>query len=152
MRLQRLLNALFSEIVKETKANPQFAQRLEHALEVVQRDAKPVVRSHRRAPALLDPFAEFEKGESLLVDRLAGLDLEQLRDVVAQFGMDRSKLAMKWKDKNRVIGLIVKTVATRTRKGDAFRDQPGENSPVTSGARRHGHGESGSGGGEHSDS
>jgi hypothetical protein len=38
--------------------------------------------------------------------------------------MDRSKLAMKWKTKDRLVELIVSTVASRARKGDAFRDPP----------------------------
>jgi hypothetical protein len=35
--------------------------------------------------------------------------------------MDRTKLAMKWKDKPRLVELIVSTVESRAQKGDAFR-------------------------------
>ena len=58
--------------------------------------------------------------------QLESLDLEQLRDVVAQYGMDRARLAMKWKDKDRLVGLIADTVAARATKGDAFRTSPSE--------------------------
>jgi hypothetical protein len=51
----------------------------------------------------------------------ASLDLEQLRDVVAEYRMDPNKLVMKWKDRERVIEHIATTAASRGRKGDAFR-------------------------------
>jgi hypothetical protein len=57
----------------------------------------------------------------LLAGRLAALDLEQLRDVVAFYGMDPRRLVMKWKTTERVVAHIVETVQTRSRKGDAFR-------------------------------
>lgn len=58
-----------------------------------------------------------------LRERLATLDLEALRDIVAEHGMDHDRLAMKWKDNGRVIDRIVEKVATRTAKGSAFRPE-----------------------------
>lgn len=79
-------------------------------------------RTGRRAPATLDPFKILaDSGEHILATRLAGLDLEELRDIVAQFGMDPRRLVMKWKDAQRVREHIVATTAQRSRKGDAFR-------------------------------
>ncbi|GAB3269394.1 hypothetical protein GCM10027449_03650 [Sinomonas notoginsengisoli] len=49
------------------------------------------------------------------------MDLEHLRDIVAEHGMDHDRLAMKWKDPNRVIERIVDKVAARATKGSAFR-------------------------------
>jgi hypothetical protein len=74
-----------------------------------------------RATALIDPIREIEHGEHHLRDRLAPLDLEQLRDVVAEYRMDPNKLVMKWKDRERVIDHILSTSISRGRKGDAFR-------------------------------
>ena len=54
------------------------------------------------------------------------LDLEQLRDIVAEHGMDHDRLAMKWKDRQRVITRVVERVAARTAKGSAFRGRPSE--------------------------
>jgi hypothetical protein len=74
---------------------------------------------------VIDPFAVFtDKGETGLRERLAALNLEQLRDIVAEHGMDHDRLAMKWRDSRRVIDRIVDRVAARTTKGSAFRNGP----------------------------
>lgn len=79
-------------------------------------------RSGRRSPGPLDPFAVYaDTGESGLRQALATLDLEQLRDVVAEHGMDHDRLAMKWKRPDRVIGRIVERVEAVSSKGFAFR-------------------------------
>jgi hypothetical protein len=70
---------------------------------------------------VLDPFEVYREEADALPSRLAGLDLEQLRDVVAHYGMDPRRLVMKWKNSDRVVTHIVETVQTRSRKGDAFR-------------------------------
>jgi hypothetical protein len=79
-------------------------------------------RTGRRQPGVLDPFAIYSAdGEGGLRAKLADLDLEQLRDIVAEHGMDHDKLAMKWKTPSRVIDRIVEKVASRSSKGSAFR-------------------------------
>jgi hypothetical protein len=79
-------------------------------------------RTGRRAPAKLDPFKVLaESSEQDLMVRLADLGLEELRDIIAHFGMDPRRLVMKWKDADRVREHIVATTAQRSRKGDAFR-------------------------------
>jgi hypothetical protein len=79
-------------------------------------------RTGRRAPAKLDPFKILaESGEHALTVRLAELDQEELRDIVAQYGMDPRRLVMKWKDSERLREHIVTTTVQRSRTGDAFR-------------------------------
>jgi hypothetical protein len=126
--IQKKLKALFAEVVREAEDNPQFAERLGQILGDAPKPSGPPGRTHRRTPAVLDPFEEYKKGEAVLRERLMALDLDLLRDVVAQYGMDRSKLAMKWKDKERLVDLIVSTVTSRSEKGHAFRT-PGMSSP-----------------------
>jgi len=136
--LRDRLAALFEAIVQEAEGNRAFAQRLERALSAVARtgvrksagtdgaDPKQdrARRSNRRAKAALDPFEAFEKGEEQLRAALEALDIEQLKDVVAEHGMDRSRLALKWKSPERLIDLIVSTVKSRASKGSAFRVGP----------------------------
>lgn len=79
-------------------------------------------RSNRRTPGPWDPFAVLnEVGADGLRERLLELDLEQLRDIIAEHGMDVDKLAMKWKDTSRLAERIVERVMSRSEKGSAFR-------------------------------
>jgi hypothetical protein len=122
------LARVISAVVREAERTPRFRKILLAAFDKPgQSDSRPQLageqrRSHRRAPGVLDPFALFaEGGEGLLRERLHALDLEQMRDIVAEHGMDRDRLAMKWKDRDRVVGRIVETVEARATKGQAFR-------------------------------
>lgn len=124
MSLQHKLRALVDIVLEEANHNPAFAEKL-GALLGEPRPTEKIVgkRTGRRTPAILDPFAIMqEKGELPLREALRKLDLEQLRDIVAEYGMDPAKLAMKWKAADRVIDLVVSTAALRLTKGDAFRD------------------------------
>ena len=86
------------------------------------RTSRQQKRAGRRNSGVLDPYAVYsETGDSGLHARLAALDLEQLRDIIAEHGMDHDRLAMKWKDPERVIDRIVEKVASRASKGSAFR-------------------------------
>lgn len=78
---------------------------------------------NRRPAAALDPVAVVGEGEDALRDRLSALSLDQLRDVVAEYGMDQGKLVMKWKDPARVMDRIVDIALARAQKGHAFRSE-----------------------------
>lgn len=82
----------------------------------------------RRSPAVLDPLVVFADGTAELRRRLESLDIEQLKDIVAEFGMDSTQLAMKWKRPERLVDLIVQTAETRARRGDAFAEKRERNS------------------------
>lgn len=145
MSLQHKLRALVDIVLEEAGHNPAFAEKLT----VLLGEARPTEkiagkRTGRRTPAILDPFAIMqEQGELSLREALRKLDLEQLRDIIAEYGMDPAKLAMKWKAADRVIDLVVSTAALRLTKGDAFRDDtkllagtndaPGQGSGLTAG-------------------
>lgn len=119
--LARIISAVADEAIRTSR----FSTALQRALTAevhLSAPGSPVRRSGRRAPGALDPFAVFgEQGEGGLRARLAELDLEQLRDIIAEYGMDHDRLAMKWKDPSRVIDRIVEKVGSRTAKGSAFR-------------------------------
>lgn len=129
MNLRRTLSALVQEIVDEADRNEDFRSRIERALTLDRPpSAKTILpagetkrKGGRRAPAVLDPIELARQGESTLRARLADVDLEQLRDIVAEYGMDPGKLVMKWKDENRIINRIVEISLGRATKGDAFR-------------------------------
>lgn len=113
----------FDEILREVQEDPGLGLRLERALARVRRGQRPTARpSRRRPPGPLDPFQLHEEGGAATLRRALGkLEIEQLKDIVAEHGMDRQELAMKWKTPERLVDLIVETVSARAKKGDAFR-------------------------------
>lgn len=116
--MPRKLKELFGIIADEANTNPDFAAKLAR---VFGGETAPRTRG-RRAPAIIDPIAilqsETEQGLRL---KLQELTLDQLRDIISEYGMDKSQLVMKWTKTERVIDHIVTTATTRARKGDAFR-------------------------------
>lgn len=142
MNIKKALNALFLEIVREAEANPAFRARLEttlgledkksEKLEAKARDTgspQPKRPSNRRTPAVLDPVHLARQSEDVLRSELAKLDIEQLRDVVADYGMDTGKLVLKWRDPERIIDRIIEVARSRAQKGSAFREQASGEAP-----------------------
>lgn len=107
---------LLKEAVAAARRDPEFGRALRRALD----DALPK-RQTRRSPAVIDVFATYQVGgESALRNALAPLDVEQLKDVIAQHQMDRSRLAMKWRTTERLVEHIVGHTVSRAHKGEAF--------------------------------
>ena len=132
MNLRKTLSQLVTVITDEAAKNESFRANLERALGMnsgkVDRVQSPTPigkarKGGRRTPAVFDPVELAKKGEDALRTELATLNLEQLRDIVAQYGMDPGKLVMKWKDTQRVIDRIVELALARATKGDAFRGE-----------------------------
>jgi hypothetical protein len=153
MSIRERLAKLCEIVVDEAERNSAFRRRFEEALgpqhtdlQVVRgdrvrdskpRDGRPVAdlarKRGRRTPAVLDPVGLARQGEEVVRKELSLLNLEQLKDVVAEYGMDPGKLVMKWKDPVRIVDRIVELSLARSTKGDAFRaekppstDAPGE--------------------------
>lgn len=116
---------LATAVIGEATRTPRFANAIQTALSssgAASATTAASRRPRRRAAGAIDPFAVYaDAGEAGLRNRLLTLDLEQLRDIVAQHGMDHDRLAMKWKDSTRVIDRIVEKVVSRSAKGSAFR-------------------------------
>jgi hypothetical protein len=130
--LADVLTRLTAAIVEEADRNPAFAARLNDALgstqplapapDLAPAPAKARPKRGRRAPGPWDPYAVFaDVGEAGLRVRLGQLELEQLKDIVAEHGMNNDGLVMKWKTASKVIDRIVDRVSARSVKGDAFR-------------------------------
>jgi hypothetical protein len=142
--LAGVLANLMAVVAEEAIQNAGFGARLNEAL-VVDRGLKkavappearttPVARTSkgvstkarpkrgRRAPGPWDPYDVYAKvGEAGLKEQLSRLELEQLRDIIAEHSMNNDGLAMRWTKADRVVGRIVDRVVDRSSKGDAFR-------------------------------
>src|SRR4051812_10047436 len=121
-RLRELCERLMQRAEDDPESAVALADQVAKVLDGGAKPArKPPRRTGRRDAPVLDPFEIYRLDPDALAGRLAALDLEQLRDVVAFYGMDPRRLVMKWKTADRVIAHIVDTVQTRSRKGDVFR-------------------------------
>lgn len=122
MSLKATLNALVRAIAEEAERNPDFASRIEEVLGLKEQASRPrgTRGARRRVPAVLDPVQLARQGEPTLRARLGELNLEQLKDVVAEYGMDPGKLVLKWKTPARIIDRIVEVSIGRARKGEGF--------------------------------
>ncbi len=135
MKLRSILNRLVSVVADEAERNPTFEAALSEALGTGPKrkpdEGRHASESHdgeglkrgknRRPPASLDPVQVFREGELALRSALEKLTLDQLRDIIAEYGMDPGRQVMKWKAPERVIDRIVEMSTTRAHKGDAFR-------------------------------
>ncbi|WP_292591283.1 hypothetical protein [Mesorhizobium sp.] len=120
--MKKTLNELIRAVVDEAERNPVFARRIEEALGLEKKPKKHILSraAHRRTPAVLDPVDLARQGEAALRHRLGELNLEQLKDVVADYGMDPGKLVLKWKTPDRIIDRIVEVSIGRAKKGEGF--------------------------------
>lgn len=114
-------------ISEEIQCNPKFAEKISEAIVLAKADEdkdavsreKPK-RRNRRNPAKLDPFVLLEEGEAALLEGLRGLSVEELKDIIAANGMDPSKLAMKWKSREKLEQHIIEATIRKSGRGDAF--------------------------------
>jgi hypothetical protein len=121
------LAQIFDELLREVQTNPDLRARVErhfasHVQETGSQPGQTSRPKNRRGPPAIDPYAEIKQGEQYLRDRLAHLNIDQLKDVVSAYALDGSRLALKWKDQARLVDLIVATVRSRIEKGDVFRE------------------------------
>lgn len=143
MSLRNTLNRLMRVVIEEAEHNPDFEAALNEVLSSAPikhkqtkaegfdalDDGETKRGKNRRAPAALDPVQVVRDGEPALRSALEKLSLEELRDIVAEYGMDPGRLVMKWATPERVIDRIVEMSVTRAHKGNAFRKPTDEYVP-----------------------
>ena len=128
MKLRIKLLDLAKALADAADRDPELASRLSEifgAAPAAPKRPEPVPgrAKNRRPAAVLDPVVVVGEGEDALRSQLSALSLDQLRDVVAEYGMDQGKLVMKWKDPVRIIDRIVEIAVARAQKGHAFRSE-----------------------------
>jgi hypothetical protein len=121
-KLKRIFAALLKAAQKDPKTLANIEQIFNESSVAISAEAsRPPRPKNRRNAAPFDPFLVYQEGDGVLLKRLRELDIEALRDILAEFGMDPAKLAMKWKSTERIVEHILSTVQSRLTKGDAFR-------------------------------
>lgn len=129
--LRKNLKDLLDVVIEQAEKDEEFAKKLSDVFlgaskKTVKKENSTNRGANRRDAAVLDPIKLTEEGDLHLWDKLEVLTEKQLKDIIADFGMDPSKLAMKWKDKERLIRHIIDTSERRATKGDAFRNKGGD--------------------------
>lgn len=119
MDAKKKLKELINIVIKEMDKNPEFSDKIENLL--LGEGNKVVKVKRSRQPAIINPLEVIINGENLLANKLEQLDIDQLKDIISEYGMDPSKLALKWKNKERLIKHIIEVASTRVNKGNAFR-------------------------------
>jgi len=116
-RIADILRTLAGRIEK----NPDLLKDIEFTFQDL-----PVVTRRKKVDKTsvgLDIFRVFaDGGVEALRQKLDQLDLQALKRVIAAHGFDPSKLAEKWRRKERLINLIMERVARRSDKGSVFRE------------------------------
>jgi hypothetical protein len=107
-------------IEDEISTNKDFSDRIAALLNSDSTVDTHKKRSNRRTPAKVDPFQLIEESPEVLRNALNDLSVEELKDVIAANGMDAARLAMKWKNKDRLVEHIVDFTQRRSSRGEAF--------------------------------
>jgi hypothetical protein len=110
---------IYAIIADEITSNADFAQKIGSVLCGNEAITKPN-RRNRRPPAKIDPYALLEQGEDKLSNALAELSIDELKDVISANGMDSAKLAMKWKNRERLMNHITEATKRKSSRGEAF--------------------------------
>ena len=78
----------------------------------------------RRQPSPIDPYAIAARdGVEGLRGELQRLDIEQLKDTIAEYGMNYDGRAMGWKDHHRFVERVIEKTDFGTMQGNAFRSE-----------------------------
>lgn len=114
--LKRILPQLLRSMADELDRNPELADRL------IPSRLKPADKHIQDATASeFDPFELLRTGgESALRERLELLDVPRLKAVISVNALDTTRLAQKWRDKQRLVSFIVERITARAQKGEVF--------------------------------
>ena len=78
----------------------------------------------RRQPSPIDPYAIATRdGVEGLSGELQRLDIEQLKDIITEYGMNYDGRAMGWKDHHRFVERVIEKADFGTTQGNAFRSE-----------------------------
>ena len=108
-------------IEDEMTVNEEFAKKIEAILipEMPTVAQKPKKKS-KRNPSKINPIRLWEEGEERLQEKLAKLDLNELKDVVAEYGLDPKGSANRFRKREKLEELILEGAKRTATRGNAF--------------------------------
>lgn len=101
-------------IQDEMTENEAFAKKIEGIL------CPEKKKKSTRNPAKINPIHLWEEGEEKLREEVVKLDVEELKDVIAEFGLDPKKSANRLKKREKLEELIFEGAKRTATRGDAF--------------------------------
>lgn len=107
-------------IQDEMTENEEFAKKMEEILipEMPTAVEKPKKKS-KRNPAKIHPIRLWEEGEEKLRAELAKLDVEELKDVIVEYGWNERGL-MNIKKREKLEAVILERTKSTATRGNAF--------------------------------
>lgn len=117
----KLVSQTLRKIAIIMEKEPKFLEDLERWLEKYEASSKKKSIGDHDKDTPVDIFNVYSKeGKDGLASTLKALELPELRKIIISNNLDPSKLSHKWKDKEKIINLILERTAARSNKGRAF--------------------------------
>ena len=92
-------------------------------------------KKRRNPPAINEESVEFSKDIysvvnsidlDTLTERLNALGIDTLKEIISKNGLDTTGRSLKWKDRERLVSLIIERVGAKMSHGKVFFDQDAE--------------------------
>ena len=116
------LRALFKVITDEAAKNEKFAESIAKAMGLNEPKTKPATaKKARRDPAVLNPVQMIADDAARLEQRLLNLSEKELKDIIAEYALDPSRVSSRWRKKEKLAELIMERAKQWATKGDAFK-------------------------------
>jgi hypothetical protein len=110
-------------LAEKVETNPELLKDIEPSF--IDAPARKRKEKIEESPEHFDVFEIYATGgEKALLEALDPLELKALKKIISQHGFDPSKLAEKWRTKERLVKLIAERVAARSDKGKVFKQYP----------------------------
>ncbi len=106
-------------IQDEMTENEEFAKKIEKILIPEMSAAEKPKKKSKRNPAKIHPIRLWEEGEEKLRAELAKLDVEELKDVIVEYGWNERGL-MNIKKREKLEAVILERTKSTATRGNAF--------------------------------
>ncbi len=103
------------EILKALKLLEEFVMENKDAIDKYEKNKEKEENSD-----LEDLFSLYIKGEETLRKYLMNLDTKTLKNIIKEYGLDRTRKSARWRKKERLIEFIVKKLREYHKKGSVF--------------------------------